>query len=573
MCRVSSQRTTSASASSRSTRSVTSSRLPIGVAQTASGTGYDPLRAPRSRAGSRRSRPRRRPARPGRSGPCRAPASALRRATTSRAGPSRSSPAPAEPAADHDQLGLEDVQEARDPGAEPAPDPRQRLDRCGVPAPSALDEVVGVGARPEQLARDPVGRPSGRVSTRGARDPPQPHGGPSSSITMWPSSAPLPVAPRYGRPPRIRPPPTPVPSVSMTHVRRPAPAPAFHSPIAAAVASLSIPTGSPMPLLRPRAEVDARRAGRSPTPPRARRAGRSAKGCPNPSAATSVSARETSTSPSITASSASSGVGVALDARAIAPSRVTTAAEDLRPADVDADDLGAPPRAATIRRRMASPGGEKPYRVYRGGRVKGRVPTGGAPEAAVAPAQAAARARRQAATAGRGRAAAARPSALRWGREIGIAIGCRRLLRLLGAARLLVLPRRRLRREQAAAAAGAKRAGAGQGLAAHEPRPRSCCSEPTTRSPSRAPASGTPTRSCSLRTDPAHHRLYYLSIPRDLRVEIPATATRRSTPPTRSAARAWRHDRRGYTGIQVNHIVVVDFAEFSDLIDRSAAST
>jgi hypothetical protein len=24
---------------------------------------------------------------------------------------------------------------------------------------------------------------------------------------------------------------------------------------------------------------------------------------------------------------------------------------------------------------MASPGGEKPYRLYRGGRVKGRVPT------------------------------------------------------------------------------------------------------------------------------------------------------------------------------------------------------
>ena len=37
VCRVSSQSTTSASASSRSTRNVTSSRFPIGVAQTASG--------------------------------------------------------------------------------------------------------------------------------------------------------------------------------------------------------------------------------------------------------------------------------------------------------------------------------------------------------------------------------------------------------------------------------------------------------------------------------------------------------------------------------------------------------
>ena len=31
---------------------------------------------------------------------------------------------------------------------------------------------------------------------------------------------------------------------------------------------------------------------------------------------------------------------------------------------------------------MASPGGEKPYRLYRGGRTKGRVPTVGRPERA-----------------------------------------------------------------------------------------------------------------------------------------------------------------------------------------------
>ena len=29
---------------------------------------------------------------------------------------------------------------------------------------------------------------------------------------------------------------------------------------------------------------------------------------------------------------------------------------------------------------MSTPGGEKPYRVYRGGRTKGRVPTVGRPE-------------------------------------------------------------------------------------------------------------------------------------------------------------------------------------------------
>src|ERR671932_663993 len=51
------------------------------------------------------------------------------------------------------------------------------------------------------------------------------------------------MAPRYGLPSRISPPPTPVPSVSMTMYRVPRPAPWAHSAIVAAFASLSIPTG------------------------------------------------------------------------------------------------------------------------------------------------------------------------------------------------------------------------------------------------------------------------------------------------------------------------------------------
>src|SRR5919198_3289866 len=62
------------------------------------------------------------------------------------------------------------------------------------------------------------------------------------SMTMCPSSAPAPIAPRYGLPSRISPPPTPVPSVSMTMCRVPRPAPWAHSASVAAFASLSIPT-------------------------------------------------------------------------------------------------------------------------------------------------------------------------------------------------------------------------------------------------------------------------------------------------------------------------------------------
>src|SRR5262249_15011606 len=46
--------------------------------------------------------------------------------------------------------------------------------------------------------------------------------------------------------------------------------------------------------------------------------------------------------------------------------------EDLRPAEVDPDD-SLTHRLANLTRRM--PGEEKPYRVYRGGRQKGKVPT------------------------------------------------------------------------------------------------------------------------------------------------------------------------------------------------------
>src|SRR3954470_23630700 len=94
--------------------------------------------------------------------------------------------------------------------------------------------------------------------------------------------------------------------------------------------------------------------------------------------------------------------------------------EDFRPADVDSDDPRLlQNRAGTIRRRMSTPGGEKPYRVYRGGRTKGRVPTVGRPE----------KSPRKAARDGRGnyggpgpRASPRRPRQIRWARELTIAL-------------------------------------------------------------------------------------------------------------------------------------------------------
>jgi LCP family protein required for cell wall assembly len=71
-----------------------------------------------------------------------------------------------------------------------------------------------------------------------------------------------------------------------------------------------------------------------------------------------------------------------------------------------------------------------------------------------------------------------------------------------------------------------------------------------------------------LRTDPPHHRLYYLSIPRDLRVDIPGYGSAKiNTAFQVGGPRLAARTVAAYTGIPVNHVVIVNFAEFKDLID------
>jgi LCP family protein required for cell wall assembly len=220
---------------------------------------------------------------------------------------------------------------------------------------------------------------------------------------------------------------------------------------------------------------------------------------------------------------------------------------------------------------MASPGGEKPYRLYRGGRVKGRVPS------VSAPSQGPPRSPR----AGRGRdgggryrgpgprPAARRPHQIRWGRELTIALvsivlffivwGVIGYLTFRGGVsaankRLPQAAKRALTRDQGSLLTNSTSIlllGTDHSLAASRAGDRH--SDSITL----------------LRTDPDHHRLYYLSIPRDLRVGIPGygeskinTAFQVGGP--RLAARTVA----AYTDIPVNHLVVVNFAEFRDLIDK-----
>jgi len=71
-----------------------------------------------------------------------------------------------------------------------------------------------------------------------------------------------------------------------------------------------------------------------------------------------------------------------------------------------------------------------------------------------------------------------------------------------------------------------------------------------------------------VRTDPSKHRLSYLSIPRDLLVPVPGVGSAKINAAYQvgGAPLAIRTVRE-FTGVKVNHVVVVDFGNFEDLID------
>jgi LCP family protein required for cell wall assembly len=72
-----------------------------------------------------------------------------------------------------------------------------------------------------------------------------------------------------------------------------------------------------------------------------------------------------------------------------------------------------------------------------------------------------------------------------------------------------------------------------------------------------------------LRTDPARHRLVYLSIPRDLRVPIPGYGDQKINAAFQiGGPKLAAQTVASFTGLPINHIVVVDFGHFRDLIDK-----
>jgi LCP family protein required for cell wall assembly len=216
---------------------------------------------------------------------------------------------------------------------------------------------------------------------------------------------------------------------------------------------------------------------------------------------------------------------------------------------------------------MASPGGEKPYRLYRGGRTKGRVPTVGRPEKA----EPRTRPGRDGRSRYRGpgpKPSARRPRQIRWGREIAIAIGLIVLFFVVwGAVGYLVF------RGGVAEANKRLPTTARSALTADKgslfSTPSAILLLGTDHSLAASRAGDRHSDSITLlRTDPDHGRLYYLSIPRDLRVEIPGYgAAKINTAFQVGGPRLAARTVAAYTDIPVNHLVVVNFAEFKDLID------
>jgi len=218
---------------------------------------------------------------------------------------------------------------------------------------------------------------------------------------------------------------------------------------------------------------------------------------------------------------------------------------------------------------MSSPGGDKPYRLYRGGRTKGRVPTVGRPEKSPSRARADRDGRKNYRGPGP-KKTARKPKQIRWGRELTIALVLVVLFFVVWTAAGYLVFRSGVKDANKRLPATAK--------LALTPDKGSLFSNPTgilllgtDHSTAAARAGDRHSDSITLlRTDPAHGRLYYLSIPRDLVTTIPGYGQAKiNTAYQVGGPRLAIQAVLNATGhaIPINHVVLVNFAQFKDLID------
>ncbi len=196
--------------------------------------------------------------------------------------------------------------------------------------------------------------------------------------------------------------------------------------------------------------------------------------------------------------------------------------------------------------------GQKPYRLYRGGRKKGKVPLGQAKRPTTQPTNAPGAPKRR----------------RRWGRWAILAVISLLVLAVVWG--LLGF------RAFAGGVDEANQRLPARAKAQLAKRDRSVLSEPTTllvigTDGGRAPGRGDANRSDSLllvHLDPETHRISYLSIPRDLRVEIPGYGTSKINAASQIGGPALTIATvKALIGLPIDHVVVVDFDGFRELID------
>ena len=196
--------------------------------------------------------------------------------------------------------------------------------------------------------------------------------------------------------------------------------------------------------------------------------------------------------------------------------------------------------------------GEKPYRVYKGGRARGKVPT-------------AARLERQ--QPGKSRRAKP-PGRPRWRRRIGLGLLLLFVLLVVWSVASYLSFRAGVADANARLPKTVK--------AALAPQDGALASKPslilllgTDGDKTAARADGNRSDSILLvRTDPGRHRLAYLSIPRDLRVDIPGYGPYKINAAFQlGGASLTLKTVRALTGLHPNHVVMVDFDDFRTVID------
>jgi polyisoprenyl-teichoic acid--peptidoglycan teichoic acid transferase len=213
------------------------------------------------------------------------------------------------------------------------------------------------------------------------------------------------------------------------------------------------------------------------------------------------------------------------------------------------------------------PGEEKPYRVYRGGRQKGKVPL------QTRQARSSARARGRNGDSYRGPGPVKQRRKWSRGRKIGLAIGLILLLVVAWAVASYLSVRSGVKDANKRLPAGAAEALSRQdSLLLSTPTNILILGTDHADQPGHEGQ-----RSDSImviRTDPSRHRVVYLSIPRDLRVPIQGVGDTKINAAMQSGGAPLAIKTvASYTGLRVNHVIIVDFSQFKDVIDALGGIT